>query len=147
MFPFAASSVIVGIVYIASAASISVALFLTISNWVFFAKAGKPGWGIFLPPYAMYLFAKIAGKSGWWMLLLWVPIVNLPVLFGVARNFGKGGGFAWGLLFFPFIFVPILAFGSAEYAPVQAGPEEDEPEEAAAEEGEESKEPEEGTAE
>lgn len=36
----------------------------------------------------------------------------------VAKNFGKGGGFACGLIFPPFIFYPILGFGSAQYAPV-----------------------------
>jgi len=32
-----------------------------------------------------------------------------------AKNFGKGVGFALGLIFLGFIFFPILAWGSAQY--------------------------------
>lgn len=35
---------------------------------------------------------------------------------GVARAFGKGKGFAAGLIFLPFIFNPILGFGKIEYS-------------------------------
>jgi len=35
---------------------------------------------------------------------------------GIARRFGKGGLFAVGLIFLPFVFYPILAFGSASYS-------------------------------
>ena len=48
-----------------------------------------------------------------------IPIVNIVVwilaLAGLAANFGKGGGLVVGLLLLPFIFYPILGFGSAEY--------------------------------
>lgn len=33
----------------------------------------------------------------------------------LAKAFGKGGGFALGLIFFSPIFYAILGFGSAEY--------------------------------
>jgi hypothetical protein len=33
----------------------------------------------------------------------------------VARNFGKSGAFVVGMIFLPFIFFPILGFGSATY--------------------------------
>ena len=33
----------------------------------------------------------------------------------IARTFGKGGGYAWGLFFFSDIFYMILGFGSAQY--------------------------------
>ena len=36
-------------------------------------------------------------------------------LVGLANNFGKGGGYAVGLLFLPIIFYPMLAFGDAQY--------------------------------
>jgi hypothetical protein len=39
----------------------------------------------------------------------------------VAENFGKGMGFVIGLIFLPFIFTLILAFGSATYRPASAG--------------------------
>ncbi len=55
----------------------------------------------------------------WWIILLFIPVVNLVVsilaLVGLAKNFGKGGGTVAGLLLLPVIFYPILGFGDAEY--------------------------------
>ena len=55
----------------------------------------------------------------WWFFLLLIPLVNIVIAIlaaiGIANKFGKGGGFAVGLIFLPFIFYPILAFGAAEY--------------------------------
>ncbi|MEI6647847.1 MAG: DUF5684 domain-containing protein [bacterium] len=51
--------------------------------------------------------------------MLVIPLVNIVIAIlaaiGLANKFGKGGGFAAGLIFLPFIFYPILAFGAAEY--------------------------------
>ncbi len=97
-----------------------------VSMWKVYTKAGKPGWGVLIPFYNIYLLAKIAGKPGWWLILLLIPYVD--IVFGiivaveVARNFGKSGGFAVGIIFLPFIFYPILAFGSATYRLPPGGP-------------------------
>jgi hypothetical protein len=45
-------------------------------------------------------------------------IVGIIVTADIARNFGKGIGFVFGLIFLGFIFYPILGFGSARYRPV-----------------------------
>jgi hypothetical protein len=37
------------------------------------------------------------------------------LIFDLAKVFGKDTGFGFGLLFLPFIFIPILALGDAEY--------------------------------
>jgi hypothetical protein len=37
------------------------------------------------------------------------------VLIDIARNFGRSGWFAAGLIFLPIIFFPILAFGDSVY--------------------------------
>jgi hypothetical protein len=62
---------------------------------------------------------KIVGKPGWWIILFMIPGVNLIVLLVMISNlatvFGKGGGYGAGMLFLPFIFYPMLAFGDAEY--------------------------------
>lgn len=84
-----------------------------------FQKAGRQWWELIIPIYNMYVFIKIAGKPGWWILLHFVPIVNIVVFIIVTHNlsksFGKDGGFTLGLLFLPFIFYPILGFGDASY--------------------------------
>jgi hypothetical protein len=90
--------------------------------WKVFTKAGQPGWAAIIPILNAYILIKVAGKPGWWLLLYLVPIVSIViaimVIVGVARNFGKDVGFVLGLIFLPFIFYPILGFGSAQYKPV-----------------------------
>ena len=89
--------------------------------WKAFTKAGKPGWGAIIPIYNGILLLEIAGRPIWWIILFFIPLVNLIVAIvvsiDVARNFGKGVGFGLGLAFLGFIFYPILGFGSAQYQP------------------------------
>jgi hypothetical protein len=95
-------------------------LFMLVAYWKIFTKAGQPGWGTLVPIYNAYLMLKIAGKPGWWLLLMFIPVVNFVVfilmIVSFAENFGKSVGFAIGMIFLPFIFFPILAFGDATYA-------------------------------
>jgi hypothetical protein len=42
-------------------------------------------------------------------------VVGIVVLLDVAKSFGKGAGFAVGMMFLPFVFWPILGFGDARY--------------------------------
>lgn len=99
-------------------------LLIVIGMWKVFVKAGKPGWAAIIPIYNMIVLLEIVGKPIWWFILLFIPFVNLIiaiiVLVALARNFGKGVGFALGLLILPFIFYPILGFGDARYQPVAA---------------------------
>ena len=95
------------------------ALFMIVSYWKVFEKAGQPGWGVLIPIYNILLLLKIAGKPGWWILLYLIPLVNIVigiiVCIDIAKNFGKDAGFGIGLAFLGIIFYPILAFGSAQY--------------------------------
>ena len=87
--------------------------------WKVFTKAGKPGWAAIIPIYNIIVLLQIAGKPVWWFILLFIPIVNLIIAIlmylALAEKFGKGGGFAMGLVFLGIIFFPILGFGSAQY--------------------------------
>ena len=51
--------------------------------------------------------------------MLLIPIVNIVIAIilyvALSEKFGKGAGFAVGLVFLPFIFALILGFGDAEY--------------------------------
>src|SRR3990172_7146129 len=89
------------------------------SVWKVFTKAGKPGWACIIPIYNVIVLLEIAGKPLWWIILLLIPFVNFIVMImvylDIARVFGKGAGTAIGLIFLPFIFWPILGFGSARY--------------------------------
>ncbi len=101
---------------------LGIALFFIIAGWKLFVKAGQPGWGIIIPIYNLYLWLKIAGRPGWWLLLCLIPLVNFVILIlvslDVAKAFGKSGAWGFFLLFlFGFIGIPILGYGSAVYAP------------------------------
>ena len=60
---------------------------------------------------------KLVFSSGWFFLLALVPIANIVfavmMCIRLAKAFGKGGGYAVGLIFLPFVFYPILAFNSS----------------------------------
>ncbi len=87
--------------------------------WKVFTKAGKPGWAVIIPFYNLYVMLTIAGKPGWWIILFFIPFVSLIMsilmCLALADKFGKGAGFGIGLAFLPFIFFPMLGFGSAQY--------------------------------
>jgi hypothetical protein len=100
-----------------------VVLLLIAAIWKVFSKAGQPGWAAIIPIYNIYVMCKVAGRPGWWLLLMLIPFVNLIIAIilnvDIAKRFGKGIGFAIGMILLPFIFWPILGFGSAQY---QGGP-------------------------
>lgn len=106
-------SPLLGIVWFAIIVVVVIAL------WKVFQKAGEPGWAAIVPIYNIVVMLKIAGKPLWWIILMFIPFVNfiigIMVAIALAEKFGKGAGFGIGLAFLPFIFYPILGFGSATY--------------------------------
>ncbi len=89
------------------------------AGWKVFSKAGKPGWAVIIPVYNVIVLLEIVGKPLWWFLLLCIPFVNFVVgimlAVELAKKFGQGTGFGIGLIILPFIFYPMLGFGSARY--------------------------------
>jgi Family of unknown function (DUF5684) len=87
--------------------------------WRIFSKAGQPGWTVLVPIYGSVKLIQISGRSGWWLLAFLVPLLNIFAIvrlqFDLARVFGRGIGFGFGLLLLPLIFAPILGFGDAQY--------------------------------
>lgn len=98
---------------------IAVLILMIASLWKVFTKAGKDGWLCLIPIVNIYVMLQIAGKPGWWLILMFIPLVNvivgIIVLISLAAAFGKGAGFAIGMLILPFIFYPLLGFGDARY--------------------------------
>lgn len=111
--------------------SLVIVVFMIVVMWRIYTKADKQGWGCLIPFYNVWLMLEIAGKPGWWLVFCFIPVINVVVqivmLIGVAKNFGRGGWFAAGLIFLPIIFFPILAFGDSVYGasdtPAAAGPQ------------------------
>jgi hypothetical protein len=102
------------------------AVLMVAALWKVFSKAGHPGWAAIIPIVNTYFLIKVAGRPGWWLILMFIPLVNFIIwiilCIDVAKNFGKGTGFAIGLLLLPFIFFLILGFSSATYQGPAAAP-------------------------
>ncbi len=112
------AGVIFAILIIALLVIALVALML-VATWKIFVKAGKPGWNALVPIYSNVVMLEFLRMPLWLIVLAFMPFVNIAVWivqsYRLARAFGKGGWFAAGLIFLPFIFYPILGFGSAQY--------------------------------
>ena len=95
--------------------SMALSILMIISLWKIFKKAGKPGWASIIPIYNIYIMCEIAEKEWWYVLLSCVPFANIYAMIvlynGMAKRFGKSGGFVAGMLLLPVIFFPMLAFG------------------------------------
>src|SRR5690242_7108283 len=93
------------------------AILIIAAWWKIFSKAGQPGWAAIIPIYNLYVWCKIVGRPWWWILRTLIPLVNFIILIilfiDLAKSFGKGVGFAIGLILLSIIFFPILGFGSA----------------------------------
>ena len=63
---------------------------------------------------------KIAAKPAWWVIMFFIPLVNIVfaiMLYNeIAKNSVRGIGFTIGLILLPFVFFfPILGFGDHAY--------------------------------
>ncbi|MBL4624384.1 MAG: hypothetical protein JKY42_04500 [Flavobacteriales bacterium] len=94
-------------------------IFIIASLWKVFTKAGQPGWACIIPVYNYYIMTKIAEKPGWWTILMLIPYVNIVFVVWIwnriVKRFGKSTGFTVGVVLLGFVFIPMLAFGDAEY--------------------------------
>ena len=99
---------------------LAVLILMLVSLWKVFTKAGQPGWACIIPIFNIYIMLKIADKPGWWLILMFIPIVSLIISImmsiGIAEKFNKGAGFGVGLALLGIIFFPILAFSDAQYS-------------------------------
>lgn len=123
---------------------VSLALaFLYLISWCkLFHKAGLPWERLFVPVYGTYWMYKFIKSTGiFWttifaciampfavallgpevggivsiLIMLVLVIITCVYYARLAKAFGKGGGFAFGLIILNPIFLPILAFGQSKY--------------------------------
>ena len=114
---------------------------IVIAYWKVFSKAGEAGWKSLIPFYNVYTEFKICWKNQnmFWIYLACVIasavlgqisgfvailgsvagicalVVTVLLNIRMAKAFGRGTGFAVGLLFLTPIFMMILGFGSSQY--------------------------------
>ena len=90
-----------------------------IAQWKIFTKAGKEGWKSLIPIYNTYTLLQILNMEPLLCLLMLLPVSSfmLSIVMDVklAKSFGKGTGFAIGLILLGPIFYMILGFGDAQY--------------------------------
>jgi len=106
---------------------LAVLVIVVIGGWKVFEKAGQPGWAILVPFYNAYIMLKIAGRPGWWLILYFIPLVNLViaiiVAIDIAKAFGQSAVFGFFLLFLlGGIGYLILGFGDYRYHQMAAAP-------------------------
>ncbi|MFY7972737.1 MAG: DUF5684 domain-containing protein [Flavobacteriales bacterium] len=102
---------------------------------IYFRIIQRPKWWLALYIGGMLLYMIIASVVIWFvqssssistpslgiilsinaLILICVGIISILDTHRLSKAFGKGIGFTLGLLFLSFIFLPILAFGDAQY--------------------------------
>lgn len=115
----AVTSAIVGAMLVFWIFFIVIVIISIVTMWKVYKKAGKPGWAAIIPIYNMIVLLEIVERPLWWVLLYFIPFVNLVVTIivslDVAKKFGKSVVFAiFGLILTPIGWL-MLAFGKAQY--------------------------------
>lgn len=91
-----------------------IGLFVFVSMCFLYKKAGEPWWAPIIPIYNVIVFLRIAGMPWWWLLLFLIPVANVVLMIiayvNFVKNFGRPGAAVLLLLFFPYIYIPYLAF-------------------------------------
>jgi hypothetical protein len=84
-----------------------------------FKKAGRAWWEALVPIYNTYVLTIIVGVPWWYLFGFFIPFLNWIVaiyfMYRLSKRFGFDILFTLGLVFLPFIFYPILGYGSAVY--------------------------------
>ncbi|MCF6279938.1 MAG: signal peptidase I [Flavobacteriaceae bacterium] len=65
----------------------------SLGTWKLYVKAGRQAWEAAIPVYNAIVLMKIINRPKWWVILLFIPIVNLfmfPIIWiEIIRSFGK----------------------------------------------------------
>ena len=96
-----------------------------IGFWKSLDKGGESGaWSLLflvscLVPIAFIPVTKLVGRPAWWVVLMYIPIVNIVIMIilsiDMAKSYGRCAAYGVGLALLPFIFWPMLGFGPATY--------------------------------
>ncbi len=80
-----------------------------------FQDAGYPAWSAFVPYYNLYVWIKIIGKPMWWLAMLFIPFLNIFIVFLMITEIIKGYQKyeSWqqaAAVILPFYFLPKWSF-------------------------------------
>ena len=117
--PGAAEFAVVGVLLVIILLSFLLQIIAWAGMWKSASKAGQFGLLACIPIVQLFIWAIMAKKEAWWGLLCLIPVVNIVffiiIFHEISKQFGRSIGTTLGLVFLPFIFWPILGFGSAQY--------------------------------
>ncbi|MCR5042273.1 MAG: DUF5684 domain-containing protein [Clostridia bacterium] len=121
----------IGVWIVGSLIGLAVGIVILIAYFKIFKKAGVESWHAIIPFLNGYdLYDFVLGNGALFFINL-IPgaaaVMNIIWSIKAAKTFGKDGGFAAGLIFLPYIFLPILGFGSATYCGPDGVPDERHP--------------------
>ena len=75
-----------------------VQIFHGLGTWKLYIKAGRKPWEAIVPIYNAIVLMKIINRPTWWVILLFIPVINLlmfPIIWiETARSFGKNSNVA-----------------------------------------------------
>ena len=64
-----------------------------LGTWKLYVKAGRKAWEAIVPIYNAIVLMQIINRPKWWVILLFIPIINLlmfPIVWiETIRSFGK----------------------------------------------------------
>jgi len=139
------TEVLLGIFIATAVIAAVIIILITIAEWKILTKAGEKGWKSLIPFYSIFVSHHIVGMAHIWFILemiIWfietviAAFVEFPEWFELSfmvltlvftlvseiihinkmcKCFGKDTGFKIGMIFLPYIFSMIIAFGSAKY--------------------------------
>lgn len=110
-----------------------IVVIVTVSQWFIFKKANKPGWAAVVPYYDYIIWFEIIGRPTWlvalflplaivslipfvgWIISIGFIVVYFLINIDLAKSFGKSTLFGVLMALFPFVLMPILAFGGSQY--------------------------------
>jgi len=97
--------------------------------WKLFEKAGESGWKAIIPVYNALVMIRLSGRPWWWVLLLFIPVIDVLIAVGITIDFVKSFG-KFGLrqqaagVLLQFIYFPKWGFDKeTKYLGPSASPE------------------------
>ena len=89
----------------------------TISYWKIYSENGESSFASIIPIYSQMVLYRIVGLKEWYALLVFIPFVgtitsgifSVYATYLLGKKYKKSILFILGLMFLPFIFLPILA--------------------------------------
>ena len=131
---FALGGIFIALAIFVCLIAIAVVVLIVVANCRINVKAGEKWWKAIVPLYSSWIQTKIAGLAWYWfviytVLLSWtfgvqnpntvwgiaMLLVSFNYNYNIAKKFGKSNSFAFWCTLLPFVFLPILGFGSAKY--------------------------------